>query len=117
MAVIQEKVFYLTGNKKNVCISRTPNFVERERVGKPQVGSDLVLGFFREMDGKVPGFGLLNPRHELRAHVLDLKGFFIFYKIYKRSSSWSSMTIFLVSKQNHFITFLAANQQTFSTHK
>jgi len=27
---IQEKVFYMDGNRQNACIARAPNFVERE---------------------------------------------------------------------------------------
>ena len=30
VANIQEKVFYLTGNKKYTCFVRAPNIVERE---------------------------------------------------------------------------------------
>ena len=30
VAAIQEKVFYLAGNKKRICVCRAPNFVEKE---------------------------------------------------------------------------------------
>ena len=30
VATIDETVFYLSGNKQNVCVARAPNFVERE---------------------------------------------------------------------------------------
>lgn len=30
VAAIEEKVFYLSGNRQNMCVARAPNFVERE---------------------------------------------------------------------------------------
>ena len=30
VAAIEEKVFYLSENKQNMCVARAPNFVERQ---------------------------------------------------------------------------------------